>query len=259
MSEPTVADLFRLDGRVAVVTGGSKGLGKSMALGLAQAGAATVLVSRDATSCAEAADEIHHATGQTSLGLAADVTDEAQVAALIATVRERCGRLDILINSAGVNIRHPLEEFPYADYQRVVDVNLTGTWLCCRAVAPIFKEQQSGVAINIGSALSLVGLGERTAYCASKSGVIGLTRALALEWAPYGARCNAICPGPFLTEMNLPLLEHPERVQAVVGRTAFGRWAELWEIRGAALFLASDASSYVTGTTLSVDGGWTAQ
>ena len=113
--------------------------------------------------------------------------------------------------------------------------------------------------INVGSALSAVGLAERTAYCSSKAGILGLTRTLALEWAPAGVRCNALCPGPFLTEINRPLLKEPEKVQAVVGQTALNRWAELHEIRGAAVFLASDASSYMTGSSLYVDGGWTAR
>jgi gluconate 5-dehydrogenase len=251
--------MFDMSGRVALITGGSKGLGLSMAEGLAQAGATCVLVSRDAQVCQQAATALEASTGQPAEGCAADITDEAQVAELFAGVMQRHGRLDVLINSAGVNIRHPIEEFPLAEFRAVMDTNLTGTWLCCRAASPILKAAGHGSVINIGSALSAVGLAERTAYCSSKAGVIGLTQTLALEWAATGVRCNAICPGPFLTAMNRPLLEQPERAAAVVGLTALNRWAEMPEIRGAALFLASDASTYVTGTSLFVDGGWTAK
>lgn len=254
MSEPRTQDLFRLDGQLAVVTGGSKGLGKSMALALAEAGARTVVCSRDLAACQAVAAEVSAATGQPSEGREVDVTDEHSVEALFAEL----GPVDVLINSAGINIRHPIEDFAPDDYRRVVDVNLHGTWLCCRAVAAGMKARGRGSVINVSSALGAIALAERTAYCASKHGVIGITRALALEWAPFGVRCNALCPGPFLTEMNRPLLAQPERAAVLLQATAFKRWAELSEIRGPALFLASAASSYVTGTTLFVDGGWTA-
>lgn len=259
MADVNTMDLFRLDARVAVVTGGSKGLGRAMALGLAQAGATTVICSRNLEDCKEAAGEIASATGQESIGVAADVTVETDVDSLFESVLDRFGRVDVLINSAGINLRHPIEAFPTDAFKQVVDVNLTGTWLCCRAAGRVMVEQGSGSVINVGSALSAVGLAERTAYCSSKAGILGLTRTLALEWASAGVRCNALCPGPFLTEINRPLLQEPEKVQAVVGQTAMNRWAELYEIQGAAVFLASDASSYMTGSSLFVDGGWTAQ
>ena len=258
MSESDTMNQFRLDGRVALITGGSRGLGLSMATGLAQAGAVTVLCSRKAAEAQQAAASIRKETGRESVGLAGDVTDEASVSGLVQSVVSRFGRLDVLVNSAGVNIRHPVEEFPPAEFRQIIDTNLTGTWLCCRAVAPVLREHKRGSVINVGSALGAIGIPERSAYCASKAGVLGMTRVLALEWAPFGVRCNALCPGPFLTEINRPLLAHPEKVQAVVGQTAFNRWGELFEIRGAAVFLASDASSYMTGSALYVDGGWTA-
>jgi len=256
--EVNVLDLFRLDGRVAIITGGYRGLGKSMAIGLAQAGATTVLCARNAEACQSAAKEIESLTGQQSIGIGCDVTKEDEVKKVTDEVMKRFGRVDVLINSAGVNIRKPIEEFSVEEYEQIIGVNLTGTWLCCRAVAPIMKKQRSGSVINISSVLGAVGLAERTPYCSSKFAVIGLTRTLALEWAPFSVRCNAICPGPFLTEMNRPLLKEPEKAQAVISQTAFNRWGELHEIRGAALFLASDASSYVTGAALFVDGGWVA-
>jgi len=259
VSQNSVMQMFDMTGRVVLITGGSKGLGLSMAEGLAEAGATCVLVSRNAATCEQAAAELVQATGRPAEGIAADIADENQVAALFDGIIDRHGQLDVLINSAGVNIRHPIEEFSLDEFRTVMDTNLTGTWLCCRAAAPIMKQAGHGSVINIGSALSAVGLAERTAYCSSKAGVIGLTQTLALEWAESGVRCNAICPGPFLTAMNRPLLEQPERAAAVVGLTALNRWAEMPEIRGAALFLASDASTYVTGTSLFVDGGWTAK
>ena len=259
MPETNAMDQFRLDNRVALVTGGSKGLGKSMALGLAQAGATTVICSRHMDECGAVAAEIAAETGRESVGIAVDVTQEGDVDRLFDAVQQRFGRLDVLVNSAGVNIRHLIEDFPTDDFRQVIDINLTGTWFCCRAAGRIMKPQGKASVINIGSALSAVGLVERTAYCASKAGILGLTRTLALEWAPSGIRCNAICPGPFLTEINKPLLEEPEKLQAIVEQTALSRLAELHEIQGVAIFLASDASSYMTGSALYVDGGWTAQ
>ncbi len=258
-SNPSITELFSLRGRVAVVTGGSKGLGLSIAHGFAQAGATTVLASRDESASATSAREVADASGEVSVGWRLDVTDERDVAGAFAGIAERFGALDVVVNCAGVNLRDPIEECSLEDFDHVLDVNLRGSWLCCREAGRVMRGAGRGSVINLGSALSSIGLPDRTPYCSAKAGVLGLTRAAALEWAGAGVRCNAICPGPFLTEMNRPLLAQPERAQAVVGRTALNRWGELHEIRGAALFLASDASSYVTGTALYVDGGWTAQ
>jgi NAD(P)-dependent dehydrogenase (short-subunit alcohol dehydrogenase family) len=258
MAEPSIAELFSLRGRVALVTGGSKGLGLSIAHGFAQAGATTVLASRDESATAAGARQVAEASGAESTGWRLDVTDEQDVAAAFAGIADRFGALDVVVNCAGVNVRHPLAECPLDDFDQVIDVNLRGSWLCCREAGRVMRAAGRGSVINLGSALSSIGLPDRTPYCSAKAGVLGLTRAAALEWAGTGLRCNAICPGPFLTEMNRPLLAQPERAQAVVGQTALNRWGELHEIRGAALFLASNASSYVTGTALYVDGGWTA-
>ncbi len=255
----TVLDQFKLDGRVALVTGGSQGLGKAMAGALAEAGATTVLCSRHADACEAAAREIAAASGRPSAGLALDVTKEDDVDRVFAEVGKRFGRLDVVINAAGLNIRHAIEDFPLDGFKQVIETNLTGTWLVCRAAARAMKPRKEGSVINLGSALSKVALPERSAYCASKFGVLGITQALALEWAASGVRCNAICPGPFLTEMNRPLLAQPGKAAFVVGQTALNRWGEMREIVGAALFLASPASTYVTGSALYVDGGWTAR
>jgi NAD(P)-dependent dehydrogenase (short-subunit alcohol dehydrogenase family) len=258
MPEVNVMDLYRLNGKVALITGGSKGLGASMAKGLAQAGAATVICSRTQADCDTVAQEIASETGRESIGIAGDVTQEDDVDRVFQTVVEKYGKIDVLINSAGINIRHMIEDFPLQEFQRIIDINLTGVWLCCRAAARIMKPQKSGSVINVASALSAIGLPERTAYCSSKAGLIGMTQTLALEWASSNVRCNALCPGPFLTEINVPLLKEPEKVQKLLSNTALNRWAEMHEIRGAALFLASDASSFMTGASLYLDGGWTA-
>ena len=257
MAEVNVFDLFRLDDKVALITGGSKGLGASMGMALAQAGARVVINSRTQADCDSVAGNIQTETGKACAGISADVTDEDAVDELFGSVAERFGRLDVVINSAGINIRHPIEEFSFEDYRKVVDINLIGTWLCCRAAGRIMKPAGRGSVINVSSTLGKVGLEDRSAYTSSKSGVIGMTRSVAKEWAEHGVRCNALCPGPFLTEMNKPLLNQPERVEKLIRLTAMNRWAEMHEIKGAALFLASDASSYVTGSELYVDGGWT--
>ena len=253
--DASVMDMFRLDGKVALVVGGSRGLGKSMALGLAQAGANTVLCSRKQEDCEKAAGEITSQGRRESIGLAADVTRETDVSHLFEEVIQRFGRLDVLINSAGINIRKPIEQFSVEEFRQVIDLNVQGTWLCCRAAASVMKKRGGGSVINIGSALSSIGLAERSAYTASKAAVLNLTRTLALEWAPFNLRCNVICPGPFMTEMNLPLLEQPERMASITSAIALKRWGEMHEIRGATVFLASDASSYVTGSA-PVRGWW---
>ena len=259
MPEKNTMDLFSLSDRVALITGGSKGIGKEMALGLAEAGATTLICSRHLDDCVAVAKEIADRSGRESIGLSADVTAEAEVEALFGSITDRYGRLDALINSAGINVRHPIEEFSPEEFRQVIDVNLTGTWLCCRAAGSVMRKQGGGSVVNISSVLGTVGLEERTAYCASKSAVIGMTKTLALEWASSGIRCNALCPGPFLTEINVPLLKTPEKVASLLANTAFNRWGELHEIRGAAVFLASDASSFMTGASLIIDGGWTAR
>lgn len=255
----TVLEQFNLTGQVALITGGSRGLGRAIAQALAEAGATTVICSRTLADCEKAAAEIAAATGRTCAGVAMDVTEEASVEAGVAGAVKRFGRLDVLVNSAGINIRRPIEELTLAEFQSVQATNLTGTWLGCRAAARIMKPKRSGSVINLASALAKVALPERTPYCASKFGVLGITQALALEWAESGVRCNAICPGPFLTEMNTAIAADPEKARMVVGQTALNRWADLREITGAALYLASPASTYVTGSAMSVDGGWTAR
>jgi NAD(P)-dependent dehydrogenase (short-subunit alcohol dehydrogenase family) len=250
---------FNLTGRTAFVTGGSKGLGLAMAAGLASAGADVVLVSRHLDEAQASAADLAKEYGHRALGLAADVASAEQVdAARDAALRE-FGAIDILINSAGINIRGPIDQLTLEQFQQVMAINVTGSWLCSRAVLPKMKERGWGRIINLASALGLVGLANRTPYTASKGAVVQMTRALALEVAGDGVTVNSICPGPFLTDMNVPIANTDEGRKFIVGATALKRWGELREIQGAAIFLASEAASYVTGSMLVVDGGWTAQ
>ncbi len=252
-------DLFRLDGRVALITGGAGGLGQVFARALAGAGADIALLGRRAEVAQAAADTIAHEFGRRALGVTADVTDQEQVCAAFDRVRAELGRIDILINSAGVNIRKPSVDFSLDDWRKVIDINLTGSFICAQAAAPSMIKNGWGRVINISSMLGMVGLGERPAYTAAKGGVIQLTRTMALEWAQHKVTVNALAPGPFGTEMNRPLMENPVAYRAFADKIPLGRWGETEELAGPIVFLASEASSFMTGAVLTVDGGWTAQ
>lgn len=251
--------LFDMKGRAAIVTGGSKGLGLTMAAALASAGCNIMLVNRNEQEGQVAAKDLAQTYGITAISFVADVCNEAQMNQMANKAMEVFGRIDVLINSAGINIRGAIDELNLADFQSVMDVNVTGTWLASRAVVPHMKKVGSGSIINLASALGLVGLSNRTPYCSSKGAITQMTKCLAIEMAPFNIRVNSICPGPFLTDMNIPIADTEEGLKFVVGATALGRWGELKEIQGAALLLASDAGTYMYGTNLSVDGGWVAR
>ncbi|WP_417385314.1 SDR family NAD(P)-dependent oxidoreductase [Gimesia sp.] len=251
--------LFDLTGRVAIITGGSKGLGSAMAEGLASAGADLLLTSRNQGEVEATAAQIQSDYGNKVIGMAADVTDPEQVAAMTERAISEFGKIDILINNAGINIRGPIDEITLEEFQDVQNVNVTGPWLCVRSVVPHMKQAQYGKIINLASTLGLVGMSNRTPYTSSKGAMVQMTRALGLELCEYGITCNAICPGPFLTPMNEPFAETEEIKKFIVGAVAMNRWARMEEIQGAAIFLASDASSYMTGSMVTVDGGWTAR
>lgn len=250
---------FDLTGKNAVITGGSKGLGYAMAAGLASAGANLVIVNRKLDEGKAAAARLEKEYPIKAKAYAVDVTDASQVANVFTQIIDDFEHIDILINSAGINIRGAIDELSYDQFQEVMKVNVDGLWLCSKAVVPHMKERKKGRIINMASTLGLVGLSNRTPYTSSKGAVVQMTRALGLELAPFNITVNAICPGPFLTEMNIPIAEDGQTKKFIVGATALGRWGQLEEIQGAAIFLASDASSYMVGSTLTVDGGWTAK
>jgi NAD(P)-dependent dehydrogenase (short-subunit alcohol dehydrogenase family) len=252
-------DSFRLDGKVALVTGGVRGLGRTIATALAQAGADVAITARSLDSCAAPSRAIADGTGRRCRGFAADVTKAADVDRLVADVEGEFGRIDILVNNAGNNIRGSIDQLTEADWDSVVDTNLKGPFLCSRAIGPAMVRRGWGRVINMASIMSVVALPGRAPYASAKAGLLNLTRVLALEWAGTGVTANALCPGPFGTDMNRQLLEDPVKYQEFVKLIPMGRWGEVEELAGAAVFLASEASSFVTGTGLFVDGGWTAR
>ena len=248
--------MFSLDGKVALITGGNGGIGLGMAQGLARAGARVVIAARNAQKSAEAVASLQ-ALGSDSFALEADVTNEASVAALFAQVAERCGRLDILVNNAGTTVRKPVDQLALAEWNQVMDTNLTSAFLCCRAAHPLFKQAGGGKVINIGSMMSIFGAPYAPAYGASKGGIVQLTRAMAASWAADQIQVNAILPGWIATDLTQAAREQvPGLNERVIARTAAGRWGQPADLAGTAVFLASAASDFVTGTAIPVDGGY---
>ncbi len=254
-----VLDRFRIDGKVALVTGGSRGLGRAIAEALASAGASVAVSARQPEGARRAAVEVAEATGQKTLGVSADVAVAAEVDDIVSQVLDAFGRIDILVNNAGINIRGPIEQLTEPDWDAVIDTNLKGPWLCCRAVAGPMKRQKWGRVINVSSMMGEISMPGRSPYASSKGGLTLLTKTLALEWARDGINVNALCPGPFATEINAPLLTDPGARAQMEANVPMGRWGEPDELGPAAVFLASEASSFMTGATLFIDGGYTAR
>lgn len=248
--------MFRLDGKVALVTGGNGGIGLGMARGLAQAGATVVIVGRDAGKSRGAVQALKE-QGLVADALAADVTDEAAVAALMKEAVQRHGRLDILVNNAGTNIRRPVQELSLADWNTVMDTNLTSAFLCSRSAWPHLKAAGGGKVINIGSMMSIFGAAYAPAYAASKGGIVQFTRSLATAWAADNIQANAVLPGWIDTELTQKAREQVDGLhQRVLARTPAGRWGAPGDLAGIAVFLASSASDFITGTAIPVDGGY---
>ncbi len=247
-----------LKGKVALVTGASKGLGKAMSLALAESGAHIALVSRDKRLLTETATAIR-ATGSDADVFPADVSDEAEVLALEKAVTARFGRVHILINNAGINLRQPITEFTLEQWNEIQGTNVTSAFLMCRSFVPLMKGQGYGRVINMSSMMGHISLPGRTAYSTSKAALLGFTKALALELAPEKITVNGISPGPCSTEINKPLLESAELTQFFLSRIPVGRWGKPQEIGELAVYLCSEAAGFITGTDIVIDGGWTAQ
>ena len=247
-----------LQGRVAVVTGASKGIGREIAIALGSAGARVVLVARKADLLEQAA-AVMREQNIDAAAFSADIGDEQQVEQLAADVASRFGKIHILVNNAGINVRKNLLDFSLEEWHRVMETNLTGVFLMCRAFLPLMKGQGYGRVINVCSTLSHVALPARTAYAASKAGLLGLTRALALEMAQEDITVNGISPGPFATEMNTSLMRDPALNQFFLSRIPVGRWGKVEEVGALAVYLCSEQAGFVTGTDIVIDGGWCAQ
>jgi NAD(P)-dependent dehydrogenase (short-subunit alcohol dehydrogenase family) len=247
-----------LEGKTALISGASRGLGKAIALALAQAGARLVLASRDLELLNQTADAAR-AFGRDVLVFKTDVTNEGDILALQSEVARLWGKIQILVNNAGMNIRKPATELTLAEWRQVIDTNLTSAFLMCHSFVPLMKGAGYGRILNLTSIMSHVSLPGRTAYSASKAGLLGFTRALALELAPENITVNGISPGPFATEINTPVLQNPELNQQFVSRIPLGRWGQVEEVGQLAVYLCSEEAGFITGTDLLIDGGWTAQ
>jgi len=251
--------VFDLKGRIAIVTGGNGGIGLGMARGLAGAGAGVVVVGRNAEKSKAAVEELGR-LGAETLAVQADVSDEAAVARLVQATLDRFGRIDVLVNNAGTNLRKPLHEYSLEEWHRVMDTNLTSAFLCSRAVYPAMKKAGGGKIINIGSMMSIFGASFAPAYGASKGGIVQLTKSAASAWARDNIQVNAVLPGWIDTELTQGARRQvPGLHENVLRRTPAGRWGTIDDMAGVAVFLASAASDFVTGTAIPVDGGYSIQ
>ncbi len=250
-------DLFSLEQKVAIVTGGNGGIGKGIALGFASMGADVAIVARNSQKTEAAANEIMEAFGVRCLGLLCDVTDETAVKQMAEKVQQDLGRIDILVNNAGINIRKLPQDYDASDWDQVLAGNLRSAFLCSKSVYPAMKAGGGGKIINIGSMTSIFGGAKLAPYGASKGGIVQMTRSLACAWAEENIQVNAILPGWINTELTKQARQDiPGLNETVIARSPTGRWGEPRELAGAAIFLASPASDFVTGVALPVDGGY---
>jgi 2-deoxy-D-gluconate 3-dehydrogenase len=250
-------DLFSLEQKVAIVTGGNGGIGKGIVRGFASMGADVAIVARNSRKTESAVNEIREAFGVRVLGLSVDVTDEKAIQQMVEEVSRELGRIDILVNNAGINIRKMPQDFKVSEWDRVMAGNLRSAFLCSRSVYPAMKAAGGGKIINIGSMTSIFGGAKLGAYSASKGGIVQMTRSLACAWAEDNIQVNAILPGWIDTEMTKQArIDITGLNEKVIARTPTGRWGETQELQGAAIFLGSRASDFVTGIALPVDGGF---
>jgi NAD(P)-dependent dehydrogenase (short-subunit alcohol dehydrogenase family) len=247
-----------LAGKTALITGASKGLGRAIALALAEAGARVALVARSLDLLNETAAAVRQLGGEAAV-FQTDLREEAQVFRLEKAVAGEFGKVQILVNNAGMNIRKPVTDFTLAEWREVMGTNVDGVFLMCRSFVPQMRGQGYGRILNLTSIMSHVGLPGRTAYAASKTALLGFTRALALELAPEKITVNGISPGPVATEMNTPLIQNPELNQQFISRIPLGRWGKVEEVGQLAVYLCSEEAGFITGTDVLIDGGWTAQ
>jgi NAD(P)-dependent dehydrogenase (short-subunit alcohol dehydrogenase family) len=252
MSEPNLRN------KVAIVTGASKGLGKAIALALGRAGASVALVSRDGERLKSVMEEVNNAGGNARV-FVADVSDEKQVRQLERDVLKAFPAVHILVNNVGMNLRKDLVDFTLEEWRTVLDTNLTSVFLMCRSMVPHMKGRGYGRIINLSSIMGHVSIAGRSAYSASKSALLGLTRALALELAAESITVNSISPGPFATEMNTSLIQNAELNQQFISKIPLGRWGRVEEVGDLALYLCSETAGFINGTDIVIDGGWTAQ
>jgi len=250
---------FDLTNKVAIISGGATGIGRAIADGLSEAGASVVICGRQFQKCEEACKEIEERTGTRALAHRCDITSKDEIETLVNTVLDECKRVDILVNNAGVTSNYHVLDLSEEEWDRVININLKGYFLCSQAVGRIMAASRGGVIINISSLLGDVARPNRVHYCSAKGGVKMLTKALALDLASYGIRVNAVAPGPVETEMVAPILADPTVRSEVLANLPIGRLGQPEDIAGAVVFLASEAAAFVTGTTLYVDGGYTAK
>jgi NAD(P)-dependent dehydrogenase (short-subunit alcohol dehydrogenase family) len=252
-------DMFKLNGKIAIVTGGAGGIGEALAMGLGVQGATVIVSSRNQAAIDKVAKQIKAATGCEAMAIVSDVTDEASVQKLADAVVQKYGRIDILVNAMGMNIKRDAFEYPMEDWDKIFAVNVKGTMIACKIVGKVMRDQKSGAIVNLSSVRGIRGYtGGNTGYCATKGAVELITKALALEWAPYNISVNALGPALVITPGTKHIAENPELAKKYASAIPLGRIGLPADMAGAVIFLASDAAGFVTGQTIYVDGGLTA-
>lgn len=257
MQKEKIINKFSLEGKTALITGGTKGLGKEIAKAFASSGANCSIIGRDEKIGEETKEEIIKETGKKIIYIKGDVRKYKDIENFVSKTIEEFGKIDILVTAAGINYREKAEDFPEEKFREVFETNFFGTWYTCKITGKHMIERRYGKIITIGSILSFVSLPERTAYASSKGAVLQLTKTLAIEWAKYNINVNCICPGPFETDINREIFKKPEIKNYFIERLPIGRIGNPEEIGPLAVFLASDSSSFITGSAILIDGGWT--